>query len=164
MEVAMQQPQTPSRSQRIKDYQASKTVLFWACAGSAVAAVVVGFAWGGWVTGGSAREMAANSAAQARQEVAAVVCVDRFMAAPDAGVQLTALKEITSSYAQEKFLQEGGWTTIVPPSGTADRKASAAASTDERKTAGLCAAELAKREVPPPGEAALNEGAPATAQ
>ena len=155
----MQQPQTPSRAQRIKDYQASKTVLFWACAGSAIVAVVVGFAWGGWVTGGSAQDMAANSAAQARQELAAVVCVDRFMAAPDAGVQLTALKEITSSYAQEKFLQEGGWTTIVPASSTADRKVDAAASADERKTAGLCAAELAKREVPQPGAAALNEGA-----
>jgi hypothetical protein len=156
----MQQPQTPSRSQRIRDYQASKTVLFWACAGSAVAAVVVGFAWGGWVTGGSAREMAENSAAQARQELAAVVCVDRFMAAPDAGVQLTALKENTSSYAQGKFLQDGGWATIMPASDTADRKASSAASADERKTAGLCAEELAKREAPPPpAEAALMDGA-----
>jgi membrane protease subunit HflC len=54
---------------------------------------VVGFSLGGWVIGGSAREMAEDSAAQARQELAAVVCVDRFMAAPDAGVQLTALQE-----------------------------------------------------------------------
>jgi hypothetical protein len=36
----------------------------------------------GAFTGGSARAMAEQSAAQARQEVAAVVCVDRFMAAP----------------------------------------------------------------------------------
>jgi hypothetical protein len=130
----MQQKST--LAQRFKDYQASKTVLLWACAGSAVVAVVVGFSWGGWMTGGSARDMADNSAAQARQELAAVVCVDRFMAAPDAGVQLTALQEITSSYAQGKFLQDGGWATIVPASSTADRKASAAASSDDRKTAG----------------------------
>ena len=63
-----------------------------------------------------------NSAAQARQELAAVVCVDRFMAAPDVGVQLTALQEIESSYAQSKFVQDGGWATIVPASSTADRK------------------------------------------
>ena len=109
-------------SQRFKDYQASKTVLFWACAGSVVAATIVGFSWGGWVTGGSAREMADTSAAQARQELAAVVCVDRFMAAPDVGVQLTALKEITSSYAQGKFVQEGGWAIIVPASSTDRRR------------------------------------------
>jgi hypothetical protein len=158
----MQQPQTPSRSQRIKDYQASKTVLFWACAGSVVVALVAGFSWGGWVTGGSAREMAENSAAQARQELAAVVCVDRFMAAPDAGVQLTALQEMTSSYAQGKFLQEGGWATIVPAGSTADGKTSAASRGDDRKTAGLCAEELARREVPKPGEAALIDGAATT--
>jgi hypothetical protein len=146
----MQQLQGRNLSQRFQQYQASKTVLFWACAGSVVAATIVGFSWGGWVTGGSARDMAANSAAQARQEVAAVVCVDRFMAAPDVGVQLTALKEITSSYAQSKFVQDGGWATIVPAGGTTDYKARA----DDRKAAGLCAEELAKREMATTGKAA----------
>ena len=151
-------------SQRFKDYEASKTVLFWACAGSVIVATVVGFSWGGWVTGGSARDMAADSAAQARQEVAAVVCADRFMAASDARVQLTALQEIESSYAQTKFVQDGGWATIMPASSTADRRAIAAASADDRKTAGLCAAELAKREAPSPGKAALIDGAATTTQ
>ena len=88
----MQQGQNQTLSQRFEQYRASKAVLFWACAGSVIVATIVGFSWGGWVTGGSAREMAEDSAAQARQELAAVVCVDRFMAAPDAGVQLTALQ------------------------------------------------------------------------
>jgi hypothetical protein len=149
----MQQFQT--RSQRFQQYRASKAALFWACAGSVVVATVVGFSWGGWTTGGSAQDMADKAAASARQELAAVVCVDRFMAAQDADVQLTALQEITSSYAQSKFVEEGGWAVIVPASSTADRKAAASASADDRKTAGLCAAELAKREVPTPGKAAL---------
>jgi hypothetical protein len=153
----MQQNQT--RSQRFQEYRPSKTALFWSCAGSVIVATIVGFSWGGWTTGGSAREMAGDSAAQARQELAAVVCVDRFMAAPDAGVQLTALQEITSSYAQSKFVEEGGWATIVPASSTADRKASAAASADDRKAAGLCADELAKREISPPGKTAQVNGA-----
>ena len=70
------------------------------------------------------------------------MCVDRFMAAPDAGGQLTALQEIASSSAQGKFVEEGGWAIIVPPGDTADYKARA----DDRKAAGLCAKELAKRE------------------
>jgi hypothetical protein len=80
------------------------------------------------------------------------------------GVQLTALKDITSPYAQGKFVQEGGWATIVPASDAADRKTSAAASADDRKAAGLCAEELAKREAPPPGEAAQADGGAILAQ
>ena len=110
----MQQEQSRTLSQRFQQYRASKTALFWACAGSVVVATIVGFSWGGWVTGGSAQEMAEKSAAQARQELAAVVCVDRFMAAPDAGVQLTALQEIESPYEQSKFVADGGWAIIVP--------------------------------------------------
>ena len=156
----MQQHQGQSLSQRLQQYQASKTVLFWACAGSVIAATIVGFSWGGWTTGGSAQEMAEDSAAQARQELAAVVCVDRFMAAPDVGDQLTALQEIESSYAQTKFVEEGGWAIIVPASDTTDYKARA----DDRKAAGLCATELAKREMPTAEKAELTSDEAAIAQ
>ena len=156
----MQQGQKRTLSQRFDDYRASKTVLFWACAGSVIAATVVGFSWGGWTTGGSAQEMAEDSAAQARQELAAVVCVDRFMAAPDAGVQLTALQEITTPRAQGKFVEDGGWAIIVPASGPPDYKARA----DDRKAAGLCAEELAKREMPTAEKAELTKDEAAIAQ
>ena len=156
----MQQGQNRTLSQRFEQYQASKTVLFWACAGSVVVATIVGFSWGGWTTGGSAQEMAEDSAAQARQELAAVVCVDRFMAAPDVGVQLTALKEMERSYQQGKFVEEGGWAIIVPASSPTDYEARA----DDRKAAGLCAEELAKRAIPPAGEAGLTNGTGTVAQ
>jgi RNA 3'-terminal phosphate cyclase len=156
----MQQHQGQSLSQRLQQYQASKTVLFWACAGSVIAATIVGFSWGGWTTGGSAQEMAEDSAAQARQELAAVVCVDRFMAAPDVGVQLTALKEMERSYQQGKFVEEGGWAVIVPASDTINYQARA----DDRKAAGLCAEELAKRAIPPAEKAELTNDDAAIAQ
>jgi hypothetical protein len=156
----MQQSQNQTLSQRFQQYRASKAVLFWACAGSALVATIVGFSWGGWVTGGSAREMAEESAAQARQELAAVVCVDRFMAAPDADVQLTALQEITTSYAQGKFVADGGWAIIVPASSPTDYTT----RTDDRKAAGLCAEELAKREIPMAEKAELTNDDTAAAQ
>ena len=137
----MQQGQNQTLSQRFQRYQASKAVLFWACAGSVIVATIVGFSWGGWVTGGTAREMAEDSAAQARQQLAAVVCVDRFMAAPDAGVQLTALQEIERPYEQSKFVVDGGWAIIVPASSPTDYTT----RTNDSKAAGLCAEELAKR-------------------
>jgi hypothetical protein len=148
----MQQNQT--LSQRVQQYRASKAVLFWACAGCVVVATIVGFSWGGWVTGGSARDMAEDAAAQARQEMAAIVCVDRFMAAPDAGVQLTALKAISSSREQGKFVEDGSWAIVLPASSSTDYKERA----NDRKAAGLCADELAKREMAVPGEAALMIG------
>jgi hypothetical protein len=156
----MQQGQNQNLSRRFKEYQASKTVLFWACAGSVIAATIVGFSWGGWTTGGSAQEMAENSAAQARQELAAVVCVDRFMAAPDVGVQLTALKELERSYQQGKFVADGGWAIIVPASSPTDYTT----RTDDRKAAGLCAEELAKREIPTAEKAELTNDTGTVAQ
>lgn len=138
--------------QRLEQYQPSKTVLFWACAGSAIVAIVVGFSWGGWVTGGTAQSMADQSAAEARQQMAAIVCVDRFLAAPDAGVQLTALKQMSSSYQQGKFIEDGGWANVslADAEPTTKRRS----STDDRKAAALCGQELAKHEVTTPDEAA----------
>ena len=142
----MREHQKRTLKQGFDEYRASKTVLFWSSAGAAIVAVIVGFSWGGWVTGGSAREMAENSAAQARQELAALVCVDRFMATPDAAVQLTALKEITSSYARGNFVEEGGWA-VMPVSSAAEPKSTVSTSTADRRAAALCADQLAKREV-----------------
>ena len=154
----MQKREKFSRLQWFKQYQASKTTLFWACAGSVVAATIVGFSWGGWVTGGTAEAMAEKAAAQGRQEVAAVVCVDRFMAAPDARVQLAALQEMTSAYTQGQFVQDGGWAIMPVASGTAPSPTPR--TTDNRKAAGLCAEELAKREIPRAGQAAqIDDGA-----
>ena len=141
-ENSMENHRDRSKLQWFDQYQPSKTGLLWACAGSAILAIVVGFSWGGWVTGGSAQAMAAKAASQARQELAAAICVDRFMAAQDAGVQLVALQKLSSSYAQGRFVQDGGWAVL------------GGHSADDRRAAGLCAAELAKREVPASGESA----------
>jgi hypothetical protein len=121
-------------SQRFQDYRASKTALFWSCAGCIVATVIVGFTWGGWVTGGSARDMAEAAAEQAQAQVAAAVCVDQFMAAADARPQLASLKENTSSWRQENFIEDGGWAVI------ADQEYDGAAE--------LCAERLIAMEVP----------------
>jgi hypothetical protein len=104
--------------------------------------------------------MAEDSAAQARQQLAAVVCVDRFMAAPDAGVQLTALKDIERPYEQSKFVADGGWAIIVPASSPTDYTT----RTDDREAAGLCAEELAKREMPAAEKAELTKDEAAIAQ
>jgi hypothetical protein len=143
-------------------YRASKTVLFWACVGSVILATVIGFSWGGWVTGGTARAMADKSAAQARQQLIAGVCVDRFMAAPDAGNQLTTLREMTSAYTRGKFVQDGGWAVIPVSSGAEPRVP--VSITDQREAAELCAEDLAQREIPTPGKAEVTDTGATVAQ
>lgn len=97
---------------RWENFQASKTQLFWACAACAVATIVVGFAWGGWVTGGTAKTMAAQAATEARAQLAASVCVERFQKGPDAVAQLTALQN-SDTWKRDTFIESGGWATLA---------------------------------------------------
>ncbi len=111
-----------SLSQRWDELQPSKAMLAWACAGSIAATLVVGFTWGGWVTGGTARDMAGDAGDEARGQLASVVCAESFMAAPDAAAQLAALKGLSGSYQQRQFVEKGGWA-VMPGEDAPDRRA-----------------------------------------
>jgi len=76
-----------------------------------VAIIVVGFAWGGWVTGGAATRMASDAAAGARAELAAIACVAGFNQGPEAVTQLAELKK-ASSYQRGDMLVKSGWLTL----------------------------------------------------
>jgi len=121
--------------ERFASYKASKKVLVWSWVGVAVLTMVVGFTWGGWVTGGSATERAETAADEAVAQLAADVCFTRFMNASDVQVSLAALKEETS-YARKSFVEKGGWATI----GGHDKPVNGAAK--------ICADKLAEAEVP----------------
>ena len=119
------------------DYRASKTVVFWACAVCVAGTMIVGFNWGGWVTGGTASKMAENSAGAARAELAADLCVDRFGRGIDAKDQLAKLKS-SDSWKRASLVEEGGWVTVP---GT-DKPVVGAA--------GLCAEKLTNATMPGP--------------
>ena len=89
----MKMANNPSLGRRWEDYRPSKGIWFWSCLACIVATVVIGFGWGGWVTGGTARKMAADAAAGANAQLAAADCVSRFENGPDATAQLAALKK-----------------------------------------------------------------------
>ena len=112
----------PSLGQRWEASRPTKTMLFWSCAGCAVATIVVGFTWGGWTTGGTARSMAREAALGSRNELAAAVCVDRFKAAADGPAQLVALKAL-QGWDRGSFVEKGGWAAmpdkVDPGDGTA---------------------------------------------
>ena len=72
----------------------------WGAVGGAVALAIIGFSWGGWVTGGTSRSLAMT----------------------DSVLQLAALKKV-SSYDRTSLVEKAGWATMpgstAPGSGVA---------------------------------------------
>jgi hypothetical protein len=106
------QSSKPSLARRWEDCQPAKSTLFWACAATVVATLIIGFNWGGWVTGGTSRSLAATAGDVARGELASAICFDRFNAAPDAAAKRVELKALTDSYTKRQFIETGGWATM----------------------------------------------------
>ncbi|WP_170976453.1 hypothetical protein [Rhizobium sp. FKL33] len=98
--------------QRFDNYQPSKSILLWACGMTAVATMVIGFGWGGWVTGGSALKTATAAGELANIELASAICVDRFRTAPDSAAKLVELKALSDSYKKRQFIEAGGWALM----------------------------------------------------
>jgi hypothetical protein len=76
-----------------------------------IAAVIVGFTWGGWVTGATAAKMAQDAASSSRDQLAAAFCAYRFEHSPDAAAQLAALKKV-EAWDRDNFIRNGGWVTL----------------------------------------------------
>ncbi len=75
----------------------------------AIALAIVGFSWGGWVTGGTAQEMARKAANSAVALALTPYCVDRAGAADSASV-ITELKGATT-YSRKGIVEKAGWAT-----------------------------------------------------
>ena len=87
------------------------TRLLQGAAVGAVATMFMGFYWGGWVTGGAAKEMAQKSATTALVTALAPICIDKFQRSADAATNMAELKK-TSSWQQSSFIEKGGWATF----------------------------------------------------
>jgi hypothetical protein len=107
----------------------AKPAVMGAIAG-AVACALVGFIWGGWVTGATARGDAEEAAREARVSALADICVYRFRNQEDAGAKLARL-------ADASFWER---TDLVVKSGSANLPANAEA---DREVARVCGNTLA---------------------
>jgi hypothetical protein len=72
---------------------------------------IVGFTWGGWVTGGRAATDATQRANSAVVVALAPVCVERFQHTTDVAANLAALKKV-DAWSQGDFVEKGGWATM----------------------------------------------------
>ncbi len=81
---------------------------FWGAVAGAVAVAIVGFNWGGWVTGSKAEAQASERATNAVVAALAPICVVKFQQTTEAPANLATLKK-TESWSQGEFVEKGGW-------------------------------------------------------
>jgi hypothetical protein len=93
-----------------------RTRLLQGMAIGAVASMVIGFSWGGWVTGSTASGLAAERADTAVVAALTPICMEKFLQNSDAKANLAVLQKISSNWEQGDYLEKGGWAT--PPGAT----------------------------------------------
>jgi hypothetical protein len=87
-----------------------KPGLYGAACG-AVALAVIGFSWGGWITGGTARTMAADQSKAEVVTALSLICVDQSKRDPQL-VERVALLKAASSYERGDLVMKNGWATM----------------------------------------------------
>jgi len=97
--------------QKWAEYQPQKSTVVWGVIGGSVLTMVVGFMWGGWVTGGTARSMAEEAARASHAELASAICVENFQASSQAREHLQELVEL-SSFRQRQFVESAAWAVL----------------------------------------------------
>lgn len=108
-----------------------KPAIIGAVAGGILTALV-GFNYGGWVSGGSAQRMANEQATAAVTAALLPVCVSQSKADPQTTAKTAQLGALKSWYERRDFVMKAGWATIP------------AAQSPDSDLAAACAEVLAK--------------------
>jgi predicted negative regulator of RcsB-dependent stress response len=76
----------------------------WGLICGAIVAIVVGFAWGGWVTAGTNQKMS-GEAVMASQ---AAICVAQYVKEPNSKDNFKEFEKI-ESWKRSEYIEKGGW-------------------------------------------------------
>ena len=83
----------------------------WGAVGGAILLAIIGFNWGGWVTGGTAQKTAEKLSQEAVVARLAPICVEQFNQESEKVQKLEELKEI-SSWKRKDYVEKQGWATM----------------------------------------------------
>ena len=100
----------PAMLQVVSLFDALRLIVLSAI-GGALALAFVGFHWGGWVTGGTAEQMAKNTATTAVVAAYTPVCVRQFEHQANIADQWKAFKKI-EEYSRDTFVEKAGFATL----------------------------------------------------
>jgi hypothetical protein len=105
---------------------------FWGLVIGAIGVMILGFAWGGWVLGRTAEQMAKARADDAVTAILVPICVEKFMGQAEAAAKLAEFQR-SASWQHSQFIEKGGWATV------------AGSTEPNRAVARMCAQQLVNR-------------------
>lgn len=109
--LAQPTPRRLSLGQRWGNVALTKTAAFWYGLAAMALILILGFSWGGWMTGGGAQKLATTAANTAVVQRLAPICVAQFQADPAKVEKLAELKAL-NSYQQSDYVTKQGWATM----------------------------------------------------
>ena len=83
----------------------------WGAIGGAIVLAIIGFAWGGWVTGGTAQKMAEELAQKTVVARLAPICVEQYNQDSEKDQKLKELNA-ESSWLRSKYVEKQSWATM----------------------------------------------------
>ena len=101
-----------SFGQRWAKVRPTKALVLWSWVAAIVLTMIVGFNWGGWVTGGAVRQRVDIGARDAVALRLAPMCVAQFNLDPQKVPKLAELRAITSSWSRPDYVKKQGWATM----------------------------------------------------
>ena len=105
----------------------SLTRLAQGAAFGAVATMIIGFNWGGWVLGKTAENNAATLVSAALVKAYGPVCIERFKQQPNVEAKWAELTKV-DTWRRDAYIKESGFAT--PPGSTSPNPAVADACAD----------------------------------
>lgn len=103
--------QNAGLGERWREARPTKTHVFWCCVASAVVTMIIGFSWGGWVTGATARSMAQVSGDDAVVKRLAPMCVVRFTQDPGKDQKFKEVSDV-DTWQRGEYVKKQGWATM----------------------------------------------------
>ena len=113
-------PRKRSLGDRWMEARPTKTAMFWSWVLVVVLTLIIGFEWGGWVTGRTAKSMAEAASDDAVLARLAPMCVARATHDPQWAEKRKALAA-TQVWDRSDYVSQQGWATM-PPDKQADSR------------------------------------------
>ena len=85
--------------------------MIWGGVIGAIVATTLGFTWGGWVTGGTARKDASLAAHNATVVVMAPLCAERFRAQNDSAARMADLAK-AGTWERGSIVEKSGFAMV----------------------------------------------------
>ena len=106
----------------------------WGAVIGSILTMIVGFSWGGWTTGSTARQVAQKQSDAAVTAALVPICLAGQKADVGRAKKLGELTAITSTWEQTEFVMKTGWATF-PGQADPNREVAEACASAVLKTA-----------------------------